>query len=64
MWISSDSEVTGENIPQMKESLQTRSYGVDDKSMEEGNEDVIVADGGGCGGWIVRIHNKFTTLVC
>lgn len=48
----------------MKESLQTRSYGVDDKSMEEGNEDVIVADGGGCGGWIVRIHNKFTTLFC
>jgi hypothetical protein len=27
----------------MKESLQTRSYGVDDKSMEEGNEDVIEA---------------------
>jgi len=42
------------NIPQMKKSLQTRSYGVDDKSMEEGNEDVIAADGGGGGGWIVR----------
>jgi len=42
------------NIPQMKISFQTRSYGVDDKSMEEGNEDVIAADGGGGGGWIVR----------
>lgn len=38
----------------MKESLQTRSYGVDDKSMEEGNDNVIAADGGKGGGWIVR----------
>jgi len=42
------------NIPQMKKSLQTRSYGVDDNSMKEGNEDVIAVDGGGSGGWIVR----------